>query len=89
MRIRLSQVAFFIALIASINLRTASAGGADTPLVGAPDTAIRDPHSPGYVAAQELPDGTIPRSDADGNFIIGPTHKRAAEMTHRCLDGTA
>ena len=31
--------------------------------------------------AQELPDGTLPRPDADGNFIIGPTHKRAPEMT--------
>ena len=41
----------------------------------------RDPHTPGYVTATELPDGAVPPADADGNFIIGPTHKRAPEMT--------
>src|SRR5262249_55505838 len=40
----------------------------------------RDPHTTGYVEAKELEDGAVPRSDADGNFIIGPTHKRAPEM---------
>jgi enterochelin esterase-like enzyme len=29
----------------------------------------------------ELPDGANPPADADGNFIIGPTHDRAPEMT--------
>jgi len=32
---------------------------------------IRDPHTPGYVIATELPDGAIPSPDAYGNFIIG------------------
>ena len=41
----------------------------------------RDPLTPGYVAAKELPDGTVPSPDADGNFIIGPTHNPAPEMT--------
>jgi enterochelin esterase-like enzyme len=41
----------------------------------------RDPNTPGYVKARELPDGTNPPADADGNFIIGPTHNRAPEMT--------
>jgi len=41
----------------------------------------RDPHTPGYVTAQEMPDGTVPPADADGNFIIGPTHRPAAETT--------
>jgi enterochelin esterase-like enzyme len=40
----------------------------------------RDPHSPGYVAATELPDGEVPPADADGNFIIGPTHDRATDV---------
>ncbi|MEO8884699.1 MAG: alpha/beta hydrolase-fold protein [Mucilaginibacter sp.] len=40
---------------------------------------IRDPHTPGYVTATELPDGTIPSADAYGNFIIGPTHTPAPE----------
>jgi hypothetical protein len=39
---------------------------------------VRDPHAPGFVAAKELPDGAAPPADADGNFIIGPTHPPAA-----------
>jgi enterochelin esterase family protein len=41
----------------------------------------RDPNTPGYVKAKELPDGTIPSAKEDGNFIIGPTHSPAPEMT--------
>jgi enterochelin esterase-like enzyme len=40
----------------------------------------RDPHTPGYVAARDLPDATVPPATADGNFILGPTHNRAPEM---------
>ena len=42
---------------------------------------VRDPHTPGYVQATELPDGQIPSPDAEGNFIIGPTHRPAPEMS--------
>jgi enterochelin esterase-like enzyme len=45
-----------------------------------PPSPTRDPNTPGYVKAKELPDGTIPPSDADGNFIIGPTHPAAPEI---------
>jgi enterochelin esterase-like enzyme len=38
----------------------------------------RDPKTPGFVEAKELPDGEVPPVDATGNFIIGPTHKKAA-----------
>ena len=30
--------------------------------------------------AKELPDGEVPPVDAEGNFILGPTHNRAPEM---------
>lgn len=46
-----------------------------------PQPPTRDPHTPGYVEAKELPDGTVPPPNADGDFIIGPTHPRAPEMT--------
>ncbi len=39
----------------------------------------RDPRNPAYPQATELPDGTLPSPDADGNFIIGPTHAAAPE----------
>jgi iron(III)-enterobactin esterase len=41
----------------------------------------RDPHTPGYVTAKELPDGAVPSPTEDGNFILGPTHNPAPEMT--------
>ena len=41
----------------------------------------RDPHSPGFVAAKDLPDGVNPPANADGNFVLGPTHAPAPEMT--------
>jgi enterochelin esterase-like enzyme len=46
---------------------------------------VRDPHTPGYVEATELPDGDVPSVTADGNFIIGPTHNPAPEV--RAQDG--
>ncbi len=45
-----------------------------------PTPPTRDPHTPGYVTAKELPDGANAPADADGNFIIGPTHNPAREM---------
>jgi iron(III)-enterobactin esterase len=44
-----------------------------------PTPPTRDPNTPGYVTARELPDGAIPPPDAEGNFIIGPTHAPAPE----------
>ena len=46
-----------------------------------PPPPTRDPHTPGYVQAKELPDGENAPVNADGNFILGPTHSPAAEMT--------
>lgn len=43
----------------------------------------RAPNTPGFVAARELPDGTVPPVDENGNFIIGPTHTPAREMVVR------
>jgi enterochelin esterase-like enzyme len=44
-----------------------------------PAPPTRDPNAPGFVAAKELPDGSVPPPAADGNFIIGPTHNPAPE----------
>jgi len=41
----------------------------------------RDPHSPGYVAAKELPDGSNPPQNTDGDFIIGPTHLVSPDLS--------
>jgi iron(III)-enterobactin esterase len=46
-----------------------------------PPPPTRDPNTPGYVKATELPDGAVPSVNAYGNFIIGPTYAPAPEMT--------
>jgi iron(III)-enterobactin esterase len=46
-----------------------------------PIPPTRDPHTPGYVTAKELPDGSTPPANVDGNFIIGPTHSAAPELS--------
>src|ERR1700736_5859648 len=63
--------------------------GLDPAMAQAPATAARparptpptrDPKTPGYVTAKELPDGANAPANADGNFILGPTHNPAPEM---------
>jgi iron(III)-enterobactin esterase len=53
-----------------------------------PTPPTRDPHTPGYVAAKELPDGAVPPANVDGNFIVGPTHDAAAESADCIPKGT-
>jgi enterochelin esterase-like enzyme len=54
-----------------------SVAGAQT---ARPQPPMRDPHTPGYVHAVELPDGVVPPADRNGNFILGPTHPPAPEL---------
>ena len=66
----------------------AQAAPAAPPATAAPATdpnrpktlPTRDPHTPGYVQAKDLPDGTLPPANRDGNFVLGPTHERAPEF---------
>jgi enterochelin esterase-like enzyme len=48
-----------------------------------PPAPTRDPQTPGYVKATQLPDGAVPPADAIGNFVIGPTHPPAPEMASK------
>ena len=81
MKKKFLSTAFSISLLAGVGLVMA----ADAPPApkARPTPPGRDPNTPGYVTAKELPDGTVPAADADGNFIIGPTHPRAPEMNVR------
>lgn len=85
---KISRLTCLPALAVVLCLTTASAQTNNTPAQAAPrprrpQPPARDPHSPGYVTATELPDGTVPSPDVDGNFIIGPTHPKAPEMTNQ------
>jgi len=80
MNTKLSTIALLISLIVGANAALAQTRAAASRPIRPPNPT-RDPHTPGYVTAKELPDGEVPSPDADGNFIIGPTHPRAAEMS--------
>src|SRR6266404_5419419 len=77
-----------IGLFAAADPLMAQVGGGTppgrAPQVAPPTTRpvppTRDPNTPGFVTAKELPDGSVPPVDADGNFVIGPTHTPAFEM---------
>ena len=79
-------VAALLLTIGSVVPRQTAGGAQSQPPTGAPAPATRpvpptrDPHTPGYVEAKELPDGAVPPAGVDGNFIIGPTHAPAPEM---------
>jgi iron(III)-enterobactin esterase len=72
---------FLICLLAAAGPAMAQTQAPPKPAGAArPPAPTRDPHTPGYVTAKELPDGAIPSPQEDGNFIIGPTHNPAPEM---------
>jgi enterochelin esterase-like enzyme len=54
-----------------------------------PTPPTRDPRTPGYVTARELPDGANPPANVDGNFIIGPTYGAAEMSANGIPKGTA
>jgi enterochelin esterase-like enzyme len=76
-------VALWLGMIAVLALAQPPAPGTTPPRPPAP---TRDPHTEGYVTARELPDEAVPSPKEDGNFILGPTHTAAPEMTPQ--DGT-
>ncbi|HKY21086.1 MAG TPA: alpha/beta hydrolase-fold protein [Vicinamibacterales bacterium] len=84
MTIRPLSIFILIGLMLGAVPTMAQETGAKPPVVAAParpTPPTRDPNTPGYVIAKELPDGTVPPVNADGNFIIGPTHNPAPEVT--------
>jgi enterochelin esterase-like enzyme len=73
-----------IRLALGFALLAIAAAAAQAPPVASPPRPVpptRDPKSPGYVSARELPDGAVPAPGDYGNFIVGPTHVPAPEMT--------
>ena len=67
------SICILVSLIATVN---PAVGQTPAPPqhVERPAPPTRDPNSPGYVIAKELPDGSNPPASVDGNFILGPTH---------------
>jgi enterochelin esterase family protein len=69
---RLLNIALLIGLLTGPDLASAQ--------VKRPTPPTRDPRTSGFVTATELPDDSVPPANADGSFIIGPTHNPAPEM---------
>ncbi len=82
---RLLNTTFLISLMTGLAIAqtTPQAPAAAAPAARPPRPAppTRDPHTPGYVTATELADGANAPANADGNFILGPAHNPAPEMT--------
>jgi iron(III)-enterobactin esterase len=66
-----------ICLLANLIVISASSPAQRTERPAPP---TRDPHTPGYVTAKELPDGSNPPANVDGNFILGPTHEAPTDL---------
>src|SRR5271157_198205 len=75
---RLFSIAFSISLMTGLAMAQTPAA---TARPARPTPPTRNPHTPGYVTATELPDGANAPAKADGNFILGPTHNPAPEMS--------
>jgi enterochelin esterase family protein len=82
MTAKFPRIALLIGLIVSAvpSIAPAAPQTVRPGLPARPGPPARDPNTPGYVTAKELPDGSVPPPDVDGNFIIGPTHDPAPEM---------
>src|SRR5277367_2789174 len=77
---RLLSIGFLVSLITGLDPAMGQPP-ATPPAAARPTPPTRDPSTPGYVTAKELPDGGNAPANADGNFILGPTHNPAPEMT--------
>ena len=78
------KLALLVSLIAIANLisgQSPPSTQGPAPRNERPAAPIRDSNTPGYVTAKELPEGSIPPANADGNFVIGPTHSPAPESS--------
>lgn len=65
-------------LLAAMISTLACVASAEPPKEAPP---VRAADTPGYVTAKALPDGALPPVIEDGNFILGPTHVAAPELS--------
>ena len=84
--VRLGTVLLVAGVTASLAVAQAQlpTPAAQQPAPARPSAPTRDARTPGYVTATnatELAEGTLPPLDGTGNFISGPAHPPAPEMT--------
>jgi hypothetical protein len=76
----MKRIVWLVGVLSAFGILVAQTPAVAPKQEARPTPPIRDPHTPGFVKARELPDGEVPRPDKDGNFIIGPTHTPAPGM---------
>lgn len=81
------SICFLVGLSALVTPAPGQTGPSQQSAVR-PVPPTRDPSTPGYVTAKELPDGAVPPANVDGNFILGPTHDGPAEPADAVPKGT-
>jgi len=86
--LRILPTALSLCLALAVHAQSSTAPATDAASIDRVHTApprplppARDPHTPGFVPAADLPDGVLPAPTADGNFVIGPTHQPAPEAS--------
>jgi len=77
--LRCLSICLLVVLIPAVNAVSGHPVSGQTPAPAQPTERVapptRDPNTAGFVTAKELPDGSNPPVNADGNFILGPTHE--------------
>ena len=71
--LRSLSICLLVSLVAVVHAGTGQTSPAAQPAVR-PAPPTRDPRTPGYVLAKQLPDAANPPANVDGDFIIGPTY---------------
>jgi enterochelin esterase-like enzyme len=79
--LRFLSSCILVSLVAAVNPAFCQTPSSPQQRTQRPAPPTRDPNTPGYVTAKELPDGSIPPANVDGNFILGPTHEVPADST--------
>src|SRR6202451_276574 len=77
--LRCLSICLLVGLIPAVNAISGHPVSGQTPAPAQPSERVapptRDPDTAGFVSAKQLPDGSNPPVNADGNFILGPTHE--------------
>jgi iron(III)-enterobactin esterase len=76
----------FLVLLVSLVTPNFGQTAPPTQTTSRPAPPTRDPHTPGYVDAKELPDGANPPANVDGNFILGPIHEPSSKTAAQGKD---
>lgn len=77
------RAVLLLAVVSSLAAASFAAAQQTPAPAARPVPPTRDAHTAGYVVSQDLPDGTLPPPNKDGNFVLGPTHTPVADSVQQ------